>query len=118
LTTVVVGTNAKGDILPPMTICAAKNVNNQLTQGGSERSTYNCSANGWIIDDPFAFWFNNVFLVETRSLSRPILLILDGHHSHFTIQVIEAAKSNDVVILYLPLHCTHGLQPLDLVTFE
>ncbi|CAF3557585.1 unnamed protein product [Rotaria socialis] len=116
-TTAIIGVNAKGDILPPLTVYAAKSVNHQWTEGGPPRSTYQCSQNGWINDDIFGFWFLNVFVVETISLARPVLLVLDGHQCHFTIQVIEAAKQNNIIILCLPPHCTHGLQPLDLVTF-
>jgi len=117
-TTVIVATNAKGDTLPPMTIYAAKNVNIQWTQGGPDRAAFKCSSNGWISEDLFACWFNEIFLVETQSLARPLLLILDGHQCHFSVRVIEAAKLNDVIILCLPPHCTHGLQPLDVVTFR
>ncbi|CAF2097554.1 unnamed protein product [Rotaria magnacalcarata] len=116
-TTAIIGVNAKGDILPPLTVYAAKSVNHQWTEGGSPRSTYQCSKNGWINDDIFGFWFLNVFVAETISLARPVLLVLDGHRCHFTIQVIEAAKQHNIIILCLPPHCTYGLQPLDLVTF-
>jgi hypothetical protein len=57
------------------------------------------------------------FLAETQLLARPVLLLLDGHQCHFTAKVIEAAKQNNIIILCLPPHTTHGLQPLDLVTF-
>lgn len=116
-TTIIIAVNAKGDTLPPLTVYAAKNVNDQWTIGGPDRSTFQCSQNGWINDNILSFWFINVFLNEIRSLARPVLLLLDGHQCHFTVKVIEAAKQNNVIILCLPPHTTHSLQPLDLVTF-
>lgn len=104
-------------MLPPLTVYAAKHVNELWTAGGPDKATFQCSSNGWINDNIFSFWFTKVFLIETQSLAHPVLLVLDGHQCHFTIEVIEAAKKNNVIILCLPPHCTHGLQPLDVVTF-
>ncbi|CAF4021304.1 unnamed protein product [Rotaria sp. Silwood1] len=106
-TTIIKAVNAKGDVLPPLTVCAAKHVNNQWTEGGPARSAYCCTDNGWINDEVFAFWFINVFLMEIQSVPRPVLLVLDGHNCHFTVKVIEAARQNDIIIVCLPPHCTH-----------
>ena len=116
-TTIIIGANAKGDVIPPLTIYAAKHVSDQWTKGGPDRSAFQCSHYGWINGDIFSFWFIDILLIEIQSLARPVLLILDGHQCHFTVKVIEAAKQNNVIILCLPPHCAHGLQPLDLVTF-
>ena len=40
-------------------------------------------------------------------------MIYDGHASHLSIEDIEKAQANDIHLLYLPSHCTHILQPLD-----
>ncbi|KAJ8938625.1 hypothetical protein NQ318_012456 [Aromia moschata] len=48
------------------------------------------------------------------SQENPVLLILDGHLSHTkNLDVILKARENFVTLLYLPLHTTHKLQPLD-----
>ncbi|CAF3366433.1 unnamed protein product [Rotaria sp. Silwood2] len=106
-TTIIIAVNAKGDVLPPLTVYAAKHVNNQWTEGGPVRSAYCCTDNGWINDEVFAFWFTDVFLMEIPSVLRPVLLVLDGHNCHFTVKVIEAARQNDIIIVCLPPHCTH-----------
>ncbi|KAL6460783.1 hypothetical protein MHYP_G00307490 [Metynnis hypsauchen] len=41
----------------------------------------------------------------------------DGHKSHFMPEVTEAAKREGVVLLCLPSHCSHILQPLDMRFF-
>jgi len=49
----------------------------------------------------------------------PTLLILDGHSSHMkNVTVIEEARKTGVVILSLPSHCTHKMQPLDVAFFK
>ena len=55
---------------------------------------------------------------ESIPPSRPVLLILDGHASHVSIEAIEFARSNDIHMLYIPAHTTHILQPLDVGVFK
>ena len=43
----------------------------------------------------------------------PALIILDGHHSHKTLQAIDFAREHGITLLTLPPHSTHKLQPLD-----
>ena len=47
-----------------------------------------------------------------------MLLVLDGHGSHITIDVIEYARANDIYLLCLPSHTSHILQPLDIGVFK
>jgi hypothetical protein len=45
------------------------------------------------------------------------LLILDGHASHCTLNLILYARRHDIIILCLPPHTTHRLQPCDVGVF-
>ncbi|KAK9707651.1 Protein of unknown function (DUF1759) [Popillia japonica] len=49
------------------------------------------------------------------TVEKPMLLILDNHASHTTLEVVAHAKSNHVVMLSLPPHPSHKTQPLDRV---
>ena len=49
---------------------------------------------------------------------RPVLLVLDRHDSHITIDVIEYARSNDIHLLCPPSHTSHILQRLDVGVFK
>ena len=66
---------------------------------------------GWISGSS-THWLKDHFLNNAVS-HRPLLLLLDGHSSHFEPQSIEFAKENDIVIFCLPPHTTHECQPLD-----
>jgi DDE superfamily endonuclease len=44
-------------------------------------------------------------------------LILDGHSSHVNMAFISLADSFRILILILPPHSTHRLQPLDVGLF-
>ena len=64
-------------------------------------------------------WFK--LLTEMIPPARPILLILDGHASHISVEVIKYAQKNQIHMLCLPAHSahiTHLLQPLDAGVFK
>ena len=42
-------------------------------------------------------WFE--FFVRTIPPARPVLLILDGHTSHVSIDVVELARANNIHML-------------------
>jgi len=46
------------------------------------------------------------------------VIILDGHCSHKTLEVISLARDNGIDLLVLPPHTTHRLQPLDTVFYK
>ena len=62
----------------------------------------------------FRGWLVEHFLVHTVG-ARPILLLLDGHSSHYQPQLIEYAG---VIIFCLLPHTTHESQPLDASMFK
>jgi hypothetical protein len=62
-------------------------------------------------------WLYRVFIPYTRSDRGLRLLILDGHVSHTAEAFWQKAWSCGVLILRLPPHSTHLLQPLDLEVF-
>jgi hypothetical protein len=46
------------------------------------------------------------------------LLIMDGYDSHLTIQFVQYCEMENILLLRLPPHSTHFLQPLDVVIFQ
>jgi hypothetical protein len=74
------------------------------------------SDKGWITNKLFLQWIK-YFATQIPSNAQPTLLILDGHGSHLSLEVVEFAKGKQIFIFCFPSHSTHVLQPLDLVTF-
>lgn len=62
----------------------------------------------------FAEWFERFTQVVTE---RPLLLIFDGHLTHVSLDVIERAISENILLVKLPPHVTDKLQPLDVAVF-
>ena len=50
--------------------------------------------------------------------ARPLLLLVDGHSSHYHPESIHFAKDHDIIIFCLPPHTTHEAQPLDVSFFS
>ena len=46
------------------------------------------------------------------------LVILNGHKSHVSLEVIQKAKHHGVDMISLPSHTFHALQPLDVACFK
>ena len=110
--TVVVFASASSAVIPPMVIFKGERLNHDLTKGEVPGTLYGLSENGWIDLELFFHWLNNHF-VKFIPPTRPVLLLLDGHSTHFTPEAIQAAKKQGIGIIALPPHTTHQAQPLD-----
>ena len=110
--TVVSCCNAAGYAMPPMVIFDRKKLAPELTLGEVPGTLYGLSSNGWIDRDLFNHWFTSHFLAYAPPV-RPLLLLLDGHSSHFNPSTIERAAAEDIIIFCLPPHSSHLTQPLD-----
>jgi hypothetical protein len=70
------------------------------------------SDSGWINSD----WLNKFIDFSKSTKESPVLLILDGHSTHTkSLEVIDLAR---VILLCLPPHTSHRLQPLDVSFFK
>jgi hypothetical protein len=80
--------------------------------------------NGWTTDDVCFNWFKKSFIPAAKAESArndvdpsiPILVLFDSHGSHVTVEMIDLAMENNIILLCLPPHTTH-LQPCDVGGF-
>ncbi|XP_005113599.1 jerky protein homolog-like [Aplysia californica] len=118
--TTLVCVNAAGSVMPPMCVVKGKtnrSIHSFAIQDSPEGTIWAYQENGWMNDDIGVQWFQQVFLPNCGD-SRSQLLILDSHHSHEVLELLEMAKEQLVHVLALPPHTTHMLQPLDRVVFK
>ena len=108
--------SASGQVLPPMIIFEKNWPSAPYARQGPLNTLYATSLNGYMDQELFLLWFRRVFLPNTR-LTRPALLIMDGHESHITWELVKESRQNDVLLLLLPPHTTNILQPLDVAIF-
>nr|XP_049698141.1 jerky protein homolog-like [Helicoverpa armigera] len=114
LMTIVTCMNACGTYVPPLIVFPRKNMAQELMDGAPAGSIGDCHPSGWIQTHLFTKWFQHFINFTKPSKDDPILLVLDGHYTHTrNIDVINLARENNVIIVCLPPHCTHKMQPMD-----
>ena len=105
-----------GQSLPPFIVFAAKQINPRWHTDEVPGTRYAVSDNGWVDQELFHHWLDEHFL-SNATPHRPLLLLLDGHSSHFEPTCIEYARGKGVIIFCLLPHTTHECQPLDVSFF-
>lgn len=109
--------NAAGEDIPPFVIYSKAYPGGVCykTQGPPD-ALYGWSESGYVNSELFKKWFLKHFLLHAAK-ERPLLLIFDGHKSPVSLEVVESAQKEGVILLCLPPHCSHILQPLDTSLF-
>ena len=115
--TVIACVSAVGQVIPPFVIFDSKSLNQQWTKGEVVGTRYGLSSSGWVDTELFKAWLKDHLLKYAVGI-RPLLLVLDGHSTHYQPELIKYAKSNDVILMCLPPHSTHESQPLDASVFK
>ena len=139
--------NANDDQIPPYILYKAQHLYSIWTLNGLSQALYGVSSSGWMEKPNFHSWFVKGFLPqlrklklipqvhkvgqaskdpvsnessqETDSCNPGVVLFFDGHYSsHINLEVIRAAKRNNVTLMTLPPNTTHALQPLDVGVFS
>ena len=54
---------------------------------------------------------------KEKAAGKTQVLLMDGHSSHYTADLLEYYLENDIEVIGYPPHCTHALQGLDVVWF-
>lgn len=109
--------SASGYAIPPMVVFQRKTLTPPLTTNEVPGTIYGLSSSGWMDRQLFQEWFHRHFLQHVPS-TRPLLLMLDGHSSHYSLEFIREATLEGVIVFCLPPHTTHVAQPLDVSAFH
>ena len=109
--------SASSQCIPPFVIFDAKRLSMDWRNYEIVGTSYGLSDKGWVDSELFRGWLEEHFLAHAVG-SRPILLLLNEHSSHYQPQLIEHAKKFVVIIFCLPPHTTHESQPLDASVFK
>ena len=72
---------------------------------------------GWINTELFRDWFERQIL-QYAPAGHPLLLLMDGHSTHYQPEVVRLAASNGVILFTLPPHTTHVALPLFMTCFH
>lgn len=107
--------SATGHYIPPLLVIPRVRRNPIYEIGLPAESVVAYHNSGWMQSDIFSdIWFPHFIHHTHPSEDSPVLLILDGHATHVkNIKLIEQAREKHVIILSIPPHTSHRLQPLD-----
>ena len=117
--TVICTMSACGVFIPPCFVFPRKRCNPLLMDNAPESAKGFFNETGWMTAEVFKDYLHHFIEFVKPSTQKPVLLIADGHASHTkSLNVIDLASSSGVILLSLPPHTTHRLQPLDVGFFK
>ena len=74
---------------------------------GTVGTTYHT---GWMTA---GIWMDHFIKHSHCSKEEPVLLIMDNHDTHMSVNILDKAKDHGISPVTFPPHCSHKLQPLD-----
>ena len=85
------------------------------TQGGPAGTMFSISDSRWTEEANFREWFKRLFVPSVSHLltSGPVILFVEGHGSHISYDLVTTSLKDNIVIMCLPPHSSHVLQPLN-----
>jgi len=105
--------NAAGNSVAPFMVFPRVHFKESMLHGAPPGTVGASHQTGWMTAEIFKTFMEHFIKSTKCSKQRPVLLILDNHDTHLSIETIDLAKDNGVIMLTLPPHCSHKLQPLD-----
>jgi hypothetical protein len=115
--TIVCCMSATGQYVPPGMIFPRLRKKNELYEKAPTGTLPMVSESGFITSELFLDWMKHFQSHVHSSADSPVLLILDNHTSHRSLDVILFCREHHITLLSLPPHASHKMQPLDRVFF-
>ncbi|GFN81886.1 tigger transposable element-derived protein [Plakobranchus ocellatus] len=117
LVTICACVNAAGNALPPAYIFPRVHFKDHMLNGAPNGSRGFATSSGWMNRELFPQVLRHFLNLMNVSKDNPGILVMDNHDSHTTLEVIDVARENGLIILTFPPHCIHRMQPLDVSVF-
>jgi|SRR5436853_894068 len=118
--TVMECVSVDGTFIPPLIIFKGENIcMNWIPKDAPMNWHISCNTKGWTSNMHGVEWMKKCFEPATREKANgeKRLLICDGHDSHISADFISHCIQNDIVLILLPPHASHLMQPLDVGVF-
>jgi len=115
--TVMCAVNGAGAYVPPLMIFKRRRMTELLLKGSPPGTIGAVTDNGWIDGNVFLKWLKHFVLHVKPSTENKVILVVDGHATHKSLAAVEYARDNSVIMISLPPHSTHHMQPLDKTIF-
>ena len=94
-------------------IYPTKQFNEQLLVGCAPGTMGVVTDSGWTDSKVFVKWLYHFVKAVKPTPAKKVVLFVDGHICHKSLEAVELARTNGVELISFPPHTTHRLQPLD-----
>lgn len=109
--------SATGAFIPPFMVYTRVRMKPELLSNSFPGTVGYANPSGWMDSSLFPKFIEHFVTATNTTMDKPSLLILDGHGSHKSLEAIELCRKHGVVMVTLPPHTSHRLQPLDVSVF-
>ena len=112
--------NARGDCVSPTLIYPYVRMPRDILDALPEEFHVATTESGWMTAPAFFEYLANAFLpwVQRNDIKMPVILFVDGHSTHLTLQTCQFCEQNRIILYLLPPNTTHILQPADVGPFK
>lgn len=113
LVTIICAVNAIGNFISPTFIFPRLRYQEHFVRDRPTGSIGAGNASKWMQENEFLIFLKHFQKYISTTTSHKILLLLDNHSFHISIQVLDYCFKNGIIMLSFSPHCSHKLQPLD-----
>lgn len=108
------GVSVTGNLIPPFYIFPRVHFKeNLMLRNANPGSSGTANPSGWQTVETFMIFFKHLVKNANPTSDKPILILIDNHHSHVSVKAVDFCKKNDIVFLItIPPHTSNRLQPL------
>ena len=98
LVTIAVAVSATGNVVPPFFIFPRVHFRDNFLKCAPPGSSGSANPSGWMKESHFLEFLKH-FVKHTKcSKEKPVLLLLDNHGSHLSIQGLDFCKANGIIL--------------------
>jgi hypothetical protein len=118
--TVLLVFSADGRTLTPMVVFPFVRPNKAIVDSIPSGWFLGRSESGWMRSDTFYEYIANGLnkWLDENKVTRPILLLVDGHKSHLSVELSQFCHERGIILYALPPNTTHIMQPADVSVFK
>lgn len=109
--------NALGNYMPPMILYPGERFRDVGVAKFPE-AIFAHTPNGWMDKDCFVVSLEHNAHLPNENITCPVLLIVDGHSTHISLDASKFCRDNGIVLYCLLPNATHILQACDVGLFS
>lgn len=118
--TVLLVFTASGETVVPMVVFPYIRPPREIVNSMPPNWFLGRSESGWMVTEVFFEYIANGVntWLNDQKIKKPVVLFVDGHKSHLSLELSEFCNNNGIILYGLPPNTTHIMQPADVSVFK